>query len=453
MPHALSSRHLIRRLRAMLTARAAILAALVVRGAAGQRPAPSTCRPDVGRVPRVLTMRDGRPVYVEAPIPVRFSRGFVLLGTPTFVWQSPTVFADVAPAGRAAIAVQAPAGVVVTPGPGADPVPMPPGVTHFLSPRAVTGGRGTLDVFWGESPDTSYRAQEHTPELWHARYAAAGWRPPERVLAFQEIWWNHTFPALQGTARAPIVAVPVRQSGARGDTVGILVLRRARGSWRRAWIPAGPLPPTFVVLSPVGPREIVLAFIGSRAPAPGRVEANGVFVTRSRDGGATWTSPQLIRAFGFAGVNWLQLVTTRDGALHLYWTVDRADGAPAPVRTIERAFSRDRGATWQSGPSISNDSSVEALVAAPLGDGMVLVGRRRGDRRLVAGSITDTGAVTLTLLPFEPAATLPRLGALGPDSLLLNWGARRANAYPRFPALRAPVLLTTLITTRCDSMP
>ncbi len=230
-------------------------------------------------------------------------------------------------------------------------------------------------------------------------------------------------------------------------------MRRSAGDWHRVWIPAGQSPATFLALVETASRELVLAYIGSPgAPDEGAGEI-AVLVSRSRDEGATWTRPRPIVHSGIAGLNWLQLVATVDGTLHAIWTAEWRDGAGTMRRTIGRAASRDGGVSWTIGAPMENRANVEALGAVATGRRVLLVGRRHVDRQLVAGTFADTGALALRPLPFDAAATLPRLAAVGPNSVLLNWGIRRAGAYPAFPSLQAPALFTAVYTSRCDTVP
>ena len=438
--------------------RPAILVCLVPAAVLSLHPAAAQqvdvrCHPSVWSAARTLTMPDGRPVYVDAPVPARFSGGLALLGAPTFVWSTPTVFADTGAGARSMIDPSRLAGVVQGPDGGIRLVQMPTGATRMLAQRAVSRGDGSLDVFWGESPDTSYDAFSRVPEVWQARFGAAGWSVPQRVLAFDEIGWNAGYPVTGTIGGETVVAVPVRQTKAPGDTVGIMYLRREHGAWHRTLIATASPPPMDIALAATSARELVLAFVGSSVRPPQAAEPNGVFVVRSHDAGATWSAPRAIAGFGIAGVNWLRLVETRNGDLHLIWSVDRTRAAGAHVRTIERASSPDGGASWQRGTANENDPFVEFFDAARFGDSVLLVGRSHDEHRLVVAAVAGDRPISWRPLPFDAAETLPRLTALGSDSLMLSWGSTRAGAYPLFPELPAPLLETATITTRCDSVP
>ncbi len=398
-------------------------------------------------------MSDGRPVYVDAPVPAPFAGGLALLGVPTFVWRTPRVFADTGATARPMVDPSHLAGVVEAPGIGPQTVSMPMGPTRMLALRAVPRDDGSLDVFWGESPDTSYHSLSRVPEVWHARLTPTGWSTPARLLAFGEIWWNAGYPVVRTIGGKTVVAVPVRQAKASGDTVGIMYLRGEHGAWRRTWIPTGKIPPADLALAASSDSDLALAFIGSAVRPPRQVEPNGVYVVRSHDAGATWTPPRPIAGFGIAGVNWLQLVGARDGALQLVWSVDRKVAGRQHVRTIEGASSRDGGSSWHARRSANNAPFVELFTAARLGDSVVFIGRLHDGHRLVAGAVASDEPIDWRPLPFDAAETRPRLVAMGPDSLLLNWGTLRPGAYPLFPDLAAPVLETSTITTRCDSVP
>lgn len=428
-----------------------LLAAVGRRSAGAQRAA--ACGPGTWTEPSPVQLPDGRPVYVEEPVPVGVDHGLAMFGSPTFVWRSATIFADSSPASAEPADHPILAGVVVQPAGSVRVLRMPSGVQRPLALRALPRGDGELDVFWGETPDTSWRAEGRVAELWHARYGARAWSVPERLAASDRIWWNATFPALLATTNAAVLAVPVQRAGTRKDSTGILVLRRSAGTWERAWIPAGQSPATFLALAPTASRGLVLAYIGSpSAPDDGAGEV-AVLVSRSGDGGATWTRPRSIVHSAEAGLNWLRVVATADGTLHAVWTAEWRDVAGSTRRTLGRAASRDGGVSWTVGAPVDNDANVEALDAVATGRRVLLVGRRQVDRQLVAGIFADSGALTLHPLPFDAAATLPRLAPVGSDSVLLNWGIRRAGAYPAFPSLPAPALFTAIYISRCDTVP
>ena len=423
-----------------------------VRPAAAQR-GNTDCRPGPWSAPWTLTMSDGRPVYVDGPAPVRSSAGLAFLGAPTFVWSTPTVFADTGAGTRSMIDPSRLAGVIRASDGDTRLVQMPAGAMRMLAQRAVVRHDGSVDVFWGESPDTSYHSLSRVPEVWFARYGAGGWSAPQRLLAFDEIGWNAAYPVAQDVAGEPVLAVPVRRTTPPSDTVGIMYLRRVRDGWRRALIPASGLPPADLALAAVSDRELILAFLGSGADSPSSVEPNGVFVVRSHDAGDTWSAPQRVAGFGVAALNWLRLVHTRDGALHLVWSVDRELADGQRVRTIERAASRDAGASWERAAAVPNDPFVEFFDAARLGGRLLLVGRYHDDHAMAAAVIAADGPVRWERLSFDAAETPPRLAALAPDSLLLAWGSQRAGAYPLFPETPAPLLEAATITLRCDSAP
>ncbi|HEX8724966.1 MAG TPA: sialidase family protein [Gemmatimonadaceae bacterium] len=427
-------------------------ALLALRSAAAQQ-ATTACRPGPWSAPWTLTMSDGRPVYVDVPLPARSSAGLAFLGAPTFVWRTATVFADTGAGAGSMIDPSRLAGAVRASDGDTRLVQMPAGAVRMLAQRAVARRDGSLDVFWGESPDTSYHSLTRVPEVWFAPYGAGGWSAPERLLAFDEIGWNAAYPVVQSVAGEPVVAVPVRRTTPPSDTSGIMYLRRVADGWRRTLIPALGLPPADLALAAVSDRDLVLAFAGSGADSPGSVEPNGVFVVRSHDAGETWSAPQRVAGFGAAALNWLRLVHTADGALHLIWNVDRemADGRHG--RTIERAASRDAGDSWERAAAVPNDPFVEFFDAARLGGHVLLVGRYHDDHAIAAAAIAGDGPVRWQRLSFDATDTPPRLAALAPDSLLLTWGTQRAGAYPLFPDMPAPLLEAATITLRCDSVP
>ncbi|MFN8385346.1 MAG: sialidase family protein [Anaerolineales bacterium] len=82
-----------------------------------------------------------------------------------------------------------------------------------------------------------------------------------------------------------------------------------------------------------------LHLLFSRVSSDGR-QATGLYYSQSRDGGVTWSLPELIRE---GSITWSDMVTTDGVALHRLWQENQAG-----VVSNYHQVSKDGGATWES---------------------------------------------------------------------------------------------------------
>ena len=421
-------------------------------GVLSAQQAGSACVAGGWTTPADVALPSGRLVYVEAPFPVRFAGGVMLLGSPTFVWRSATVFADTGqfvPGGY--ISPDTLAGAIVRSGRDARLVGLPPHTTRMLSPRAVARPDGVLDVFWGASADSAAEMAISLTDLWHASYGPGGWSEPDHVLDGTSVYWNSGAPDVAMIRGRPVAAVPIVRRKAGLDSTGIAVVRRADSAWRTTLVLTGGSVPTSVAVDTTGDGTVELAFTGSMGSWGPRSISNGAFTVRSMDGGATWGPVQALMDGGGALVFAMQAASTTDGVLHLLWGVDStATGGP---RWLARAALANGTAVWRQEPRMPLDTVVYVLQTAPLGDRVLLVARTSPAGTLRWSLLTGSPADSLNALRGPVAASIPRVGAVDGGRVLLTWGVRRPNSYPLFPAFPAPVLVTSSFASRCDSAP
>lgn len=422
------------------------------RGLRSQTPASAECRAPSWSAARALSLPDGRPVYVEAPVPAPYAGGLALLGTPTLVWQTPTVFADTAALGAPLASPDSLAGVWVDGRGVARLVTRPPGARRFMAPRAVPRGDGTLDVFWGEAPDSVRAESRWVRSLWHARFGAAGWSAPRQLLGSGIIGWNNAYPVVASVGGQPWVIVPVWPM-TNSDTSGVVIVRRDASEWAVVRLPDGPIAPLNVALTSLGDSRLVLAVLGRiRQRGAGR-SRNGVFTATSADGGHSWKAGPPLGDFGEDGTNALQLVRTGDGRLHLFWEVDRLVDGHEHVESVQRAVSADDGATWRVLPPMRDEPFRDAYLATAHGDRVLLVAHGHADARLAVAEYAGDEPPRFVPLAFAPAEIAPRMGVLRGDTLVLVWGVRRQGVYPLFPSYPAPQLVLATAALACARMP
>lgn len=82
-----------------------------------------------------------------------------------------------------------------------------------------------------------------------------------------------------------------------------------------------------------------LHLLFSRVSSDGQ-QATGLYYSQSRDGGVTWSLPELIRE---GSITWSDMVTTDGVALHRLWQENQAG-----VVSNYHQVSKDSGATWES---------------------------------------------------------------------------------------------------------
>jgi hypothetical protein len=375
--------------------------------------------------PTDLQTSDGRPVYVEAPFAVKRGSEILLLGLPTLEWQSPTELANLFSGNRLLRSSDSLAGTALDEKMRGRGVPRPPGASAMRMPRAASDG-ANVHVIWGETADTTARADIFVTELWYARYGKNGqWSTPERVFSAQTIFWNSTVPALRLIDGEPMVAVAAGETGTSNLHKGVAVVRRVSGEWRTSWISTyGPLP-SDVIAAPSGGNHLTLAFVGAVIGLHGQPsQDNSVFVARSRDDGVSWTAPVAIERLGTTRGYGLLLLPRPNDTLHLAWAVDASTSNQASRLT--RFVSSDGGATWTGRSDTPIASPLDAMTGGLIGGEVRAVGRAPTTGKLLSIVWPPSGPAHIDTLSTEPAISLPRLSAIGKDSLMLTWGVMRS---------------------------
>ena len=393
---------------------------------------PSTC-PRWAQPEPMLTS-DGRPVYVESPSAVRLTSGVALFGYPTFVWATPEAPWHTDSARQTPVAIEA----LFAGEQRVTPIP-PPQLLQTNRPSdviATTDGRGGAYAFWTNVPNNTATPAPTATSVHGARFGSDGWSTPEVVLKSDIIRWNRVSAAAVSYRGTIHVVVSGSRAGGDGTGGGIAHVRRESGQWVTSWINTGSLPPAYVAVLAEEGQPWVVAFIGAVATKSLTVN-NGGYVVVSHDHGRTWSDVVLVRDFGADIGQRVQLLSTPDRSIHMFWGV-RGAGATGTTR-VEHIASRD-GVAWHRAPDFEA-SARAGFQSGVTARGTLFLVYRQPDSLQVRASEWDGKAWrTPYALGEGGAATEPRPIELGPDSLYLIWARARPSAQTsNEPSGRAPM--------------
>lgn len=234
---------------------------------------------------------------------------------------------------------------------------IPDGGATFFHPRAAVDASGTLHMIWGEPHSQAPAVPPGAPgrprlnRLMYARHSAEGWSAAETVYTGMPLWHAANNSDLLVDEHG---ALHVAFTAIRPGAGPVLVhLRSSPAGWGARDVGADPAFAQGPARGAAYPRlalgeggRVYLAFVAALATESGpRVpNANSVFVARSQDGGATWSTPALVSYSGQDQASDPQLLTGAGDTLHLLWGKNLHGGIWAEV--VWHALSPDGGATW-----------------------------------------------------------------------------------------------------------
>lgn len=212
----------------------------------------------------------------------------------------------------------------------------------------VPEGEERLHVLWGQP--ASNLPGSRSEALFYARYEEGEWSRPQSVLS-----------SPQGIAEDPAaVASPdgrllVVWSGGEAGEIYFSSVESARSALTDSWSAPQLLPG---VMRAGSSPDILVDNQGGIyvAYAIPLNEQRGIYLTRSTDGGQTWSEPVRVfdaQAAGWAMVDDPELAWTEDGNLYVTWT---RLTLPSGTGSLGLFFSRsgDGGATWSQAEAISD---------------------------------------------------------------------------------------------------
>jgi hypothetical protein len=251
--------------------------------------------------------------------------------------------------------------------------------SRFLSLALVADAGGLVHVFWSQTNDADLSKPDSA--IYYARWEAERlWSQPVAILKSPE--------------------EPVDQPAVALDSAGHLLLVWRRGqegqiAFSRSNANQAVLPETWsqpqVISDPQQPASSPAILVDRERSiyviyAVPINEGRGIYLTRSRDGGQTWS--ESFQAFDGTAAGWDMLdqphfTATDNGDLHLLWTrYTLLSGRPMPM-SLAYSHSEDAGQTWSQPETVGENPVVWSAITS-VGDRNI----HRFWQELVNGRIT-----------------------------------------------------------------
>ncbi|MEJ2303794.1 MAG: sialidase family protein, partial [Anaerolineales bacterium] len=232
--------------------------------------------------------------------------------------------------------------------------------SRFLSLALVADSNGLVHVFWTQTNDADL--SEPDSAIYYARWEAERlWSQPVAILNSPE--------------------EPVDQPAVTLDSAGHLLLVWRRGqdgqiAFSRSNANQAVLPETWsqpqVISDPQQPASSPAILVDREGSiyviyAVPINEGRGIYLTRSQDGGETWSEP--FQAFDGTAAGWDMLdqphfTATDNGELHLLWTrYTLLSGRPMPM-SLAYSHSEDGGRTWSQPETVGENPVVWGAITS-----------------------------------------------------------------------------------------
>lgn len=302
----------------------------------------------------------------------------------------------------------------------------PAGTFTFAFARIATAPGGTLHLVWAEpvagAPDSitagPLQLWDYT-SVWHSLLRRGQWSAPERVYRDTDINWDpvSTSRFTVGVGGELHLAFTAIDSTGRPGVVHLRLYDR-QGS--RNFIPVHGRP-AYVEASVDSEGAITIVYALNHRDSAGW-HTNTLFVTRSNDGGRSWTEPHPVTRPEQGPAYEPRLARGRGDTLHLVWTQSDAADQNATV-ALWHAASADGGTSWGTPVSypISGMTHQLQAVAAPCG-GLYVVYSDFSRQALVYARLFGDAA-PLMQTPFTDIASNPVLRIDDDGTVHLVWTA------------------------------
>jgi len=385
----------------------------------------------------------GRPVYVETPSIVALSGSATLIGYPTYMWRSGSVFADSGATGINALQARSEGliGITLRDDQAGEMVRLPAGTKNVMTVRAAQHDPRSVDVFWGTPDDASPATMAR--EIWHARLTGTHWGNADRVFVGRA-FWNNSQISIDTMSGATVLAFPAYRTDGERQRSGIAEVEIGPSAVRQTWAYVGE-PPAYVAMLAARTQSLSIAFIGGTA-GPSSPMPYGVYIARSHPTGI-WTKPELLVALGGDTPGWNLTTVSAGDTLHLFWS-DQPGSARAPAE-LHHLRSSDGGQSWRTLAALDLPEPVGGVRAIGLaGDGVLVTTRhvKTGSLALVFWSHDRWSDVTPALS--SSALSLPSLARISPTQVVLSWGVQASNAL-LMNNQPAPVLSLSIGNIKC----
>jgi len=256
------------------------------------------------------------------------------------------------------------------------PVPITAEQSNITSPEIVCDPDGHEHVFWSQTIGGQRGGLDRA--IYYAKLDDTGWTQPIRLLSTPENRAVQPYVTNDNSGRL-ISVWSSDQTGSVYSSVASAGSAQNAFNWSSpvllpALQPAASSPQVWVDKS--GKIFVVYAITLN--------EDRGIYLTRSDDGGKTWTSPK--RLFNAVAYKWYmvdqpKLVQTSDGIFHLIFLRYSIPGGIGAI-ALYYARSDDGGETW---------SQPQPVIEDPLEWGMILASDERTVHRFWSGTGKNSG--------------------------------------------------------------
>jgi len=286
---------------------------------------------------------DGKHLYVEP-------QSLTLVGDDVVAIGAPVMFLDdtnaLARSGGTPVA-----GVRIARDGRAEYIAPPVGWPTFAAPRVLYEPKTTWHAVWADewsNPDSG------TVQLMYGKFDGRSWTRVTRIGRFDRSGWGPNAPSqLVRFKDGLALAAPVNQ--------GVMLLTERDGSWSASSVP--PAHSAAYAALNVEEDGLVIAYVGYDAS-----DSVALAVTRSLDGGVTWTRPVTVAL----GAKYDPRLVRVGRNLALIWLGRRA---MFRRQGVWMSLSADRGVSWSDPEQPPGTGAVTRLsYASVLGDQLLIVG-------------------------------------------------------------------------------
>ena len=217
----------------------------------------------------------------------------------------------------------------------------PPGRFRFRYPRLYAApDDDELLAVWGEtSPaDSNGGLQANIEQIWTSAFRGGQWSQPQLLATAPWFFWNvaEASTAWTDTARTLHILIPRVPDE---ENEGTLELRYRHGMWSAAMVHVG-VNAGYAAVAPVSDGAVLaIATGGVRSLATSRI-----FITRTRDRGASWAPPWLLAAADSGPASGITALSVDAKTVHVLWGESVTSGITPDV--IRHFVSNDLGRTF-----------------------------------------------------------------------------------------------------------